>query len=191
MVGDSRVHRILENTLQTASECGLVDDAVVASNETQVAALWHLRDSISPAERALGPAVQHDISVPVARMAEFVEQVGPEIEERFPGARAVGFGHLGDGNIHFHVLAPPGAERASWESQEGKAITGFVHDRVTEYGGSISAEHGIGQAKRDEFARLGDPVALAILRRVKQALDPQGILNPGKLLQLAPDAPKP
>ena len=111
------------------------------------------------------------------------------MEARFAGCRAVAFGHLGDGNVHFHVLAPPGAERGVWEEAQGKAISHAVHDLVTAWAGSISAEHGIGQMKRDELARLGDPVALAMMARVKQALDPQGLLNPGKLL--APPAPAP
>jgi FAD/FMN-containing dehydrogenase len=118
----------------------------------------------------------------VARMAEFVTEAVPQLERRFPGVTAVAFGHLGDGNVHFHALAPKGAVRGEWEEQVGKAISGFVHDLVTQWGGSISAEHGIGQLKRDELGRLGDPVQLAILRSVKQALDPQGLLNPGKLV---------
>jgi FAD/FMN-containing dehydrogenase len=126
--------------------------------------------------------MQHDISVPVARMAAFVTEAVPALESRFPGVTAVAFGHLGDGNVHFHALAPKGAVRGEWEEQVGKPISMFVHDLVTRWDGSISAEHGIGQLKRDELARLGDPVQLAIQRSVKQALDPQGLLNPGKLL---------
>ena len=126
--------------------------------------------------------MQHDVSVPVARMADFVAAAVPEVERRFPDTRAVAFGHLGDGNVHFHVLAPQGAVRGEWEVSAGKAISEFVHDLVTQWGGSISAEHGIGQLKRDELARLGDPVQLTIMRRVKQALDPHGLLNPGKLV---------
>jgi len=101
----------------------------------------------------------------------------------------VAFGHLGDGNVHFHVLAPPGAVRGEWERDQGKAISAFVHDLVTQWGGSISAEHGIGQMKRDELARLADPAALTILQGVKQALDPLGLMNPGKLVPLASRAP--
>jgi|SRR5690606_2048341 FAD/FMN-containing dehydrogenase len=168
--------------LESAFEAGLVEDATIAANEAQAERFWLLRDEIAPAERALGPAMQHDISVPVARMAEFVDAAIPEVEARFPGNKAVAFGHLGDGNVHFHVLAPKGAVRGEWEEREGKAISAFVHDLVTQWGGSISAEHGIGQLKRDELARLGDPVHLAILRSVKRALDPRGLLNPGKLV---------
>ena len=168
--------------LESAFEKGLVEDATIAANEAQAEQFWLLRDEIAPAERALGPAMQHDVSVPVARMAAFVEAAVPQVEARFPGNTAVAFGHLGDGNVHFHVLAPRGAVRGAWEDQEGKAISRYVHDLVTEWGGSISAEHGIGQLKRDELARLGDPVQLALMRSVKQALDPQGLLNPGKLV---------
>jgi FAD/FMN-containing dehydrogenase len=115
-------------------------------------------------------------------MAEFVSAAVPQVEQRFPGTKAVAFGHLGDGNVHFHVLAPQDAVRGQWEEAEGKGISAYVHDLVTRWGGSISAEHGIGQHKRDELARLGDPVQLKIMRQIKQALDPHGLLNPGKLV---------
>jgi len=175
-----------EAMLAEAFERGLIEDAAIAANESQAEAFWLLRESIAPAERERGPAVQHDISVPVERMPEFVEAAVPLVEARWPGTRAVAFGHLGDGNVHFHVIAPPDvgrdAERTGWEEANGKAISRQVNDLVTEWGGSISAEHGIGQLKRDELERLGDPVALSILRRVKKALDPAGLLNPGKLV---------
>ena len=174
-----------QSLLEAAFARGLIEDATISANESQAEAFWLLRDEIAPAERAIGPAMQHDISVPVGKMAKFVEQVGPQVEDRFPGTTAVGFGHLGDGNIHFHVLAPEGAVRGEWEADEGKRISAFVHDQVTSWGGSISAEHGIGQMKRDELGRLGDPVALSMMRTIKQALDPGGLLNPGKLVPLA------
>ncbi|NNC58979.1 MAG: FAD-binding oxidoreductase [Erythrobacter sp.] len=178
---------LAEKFLAEALESELLQDATIAANESQAEQLWLLRDSISPAERALGPAMQHDISVPVEKMPDFVETVTPVIEAQFPGTRAIAFGHLGDGNVHFHVLAPPQATPGEWEEKDGKAISAAVHDLVTEWGGSISAEHGIGQMKRDELGRLGDPVALAIMRSVKQALDPRGLMNPGKLVPLAPE----
>ena len=190
--GDAgQLDKLVAEVFESAMEHGLIEDAVISTSEAQAEAFWQIRDSISAAERAIGPAMQHDISVPVARMAEFVETAAPQVEKRFPGTRAVGFGHLGDGNIHFHVLAPVGAVRGEWEMGDGKAISAFVHDRVTDFGGSLSAEHGIGQMKRDELGRLGDPVALSLMRKVKQALDPQGILNPGKLVPLAPHAATP
>jgi FAD/FMN-containing dehydrogenase len=173
---------LAQELLETAFEAGLLEDGSIAANEAQAEQFWLLRDEISPAERALGPAMQHDIAVPVARMADFVAAAVPAVEARFTGTQAIAFGHLGDGNVHFHVLAPPGAAQGGWEASEGKAISAFVHDLVTTWGGSISAEHGIGQLKRDELARLGDPVQLEIMRKIKQALDPLELLNPGKLV---------
>ncbi|WP_261388526.1 FAD-binding oxidoreductase [Qipengyuania gaetbuli] len=182
---EAQLRELAEDVLADAMERGQIEDATIAANETHAEAFWLIRDSIAPAERAIGPAMQHDISVPVARMADFVETASPSVERKFPGTRAVAFGHLGDGNVHFHVLAPAGAVRGEWEAREGKEISAFVHDLVTDWGGSISAEHGIGQMKRDELGRLGDPVALSVMRAVKQALDPSGLLNPGKLVPLA------
>jgi FAD/FMN-containing dehydrogenase len=172
----------LEAGLADALEAGLIADAVIASNDTQAEAFWTLRDGISAAERALGPAMQHDISVPVEKMPEFILAATPAIEGTFPGTCAVAFGHLGDGNVHFHVLAPAGAVAGAWEENEGKAVSAAVYDLVTQWGGSISAEHGIGQMKVDELARIHDPVALGLMRRIKAAMDPDDLLNPGKLI---------
>lgn len=177
-----------QNLLESALEAELLQDATIAMNETQAEEFWALRDEVAPAERAIGPAMQHDISVPVTTMADFVAETVPQVEAQFPGTRAVAFGHLGDGNVHYHVLAPEGAVPGQWEASVGKTISAFVHDLVTQWGGSISAEHGIGQMKRDELGRLGDPVQLAIMRSVKKALDPADLLNPGKLVPLAPEA---
>jgi FAD/FMN-containing dehydrogenase len=173
----------LETALAAALEDGLIADAVIAANDTQAEAFGALGVGISAAARALGPAMQHDISVPVEKMPEFILAAVPDVEAGFPGTRAVAFGHLGDGNVHFHVLAPDGAARGVWEESQGKAVSAKVYDLVTAWGGSISAEHGIGQMKVDELARLHDPVALAVMAQVKRALDPDGLLNPGKLLQ--------
>lgn len=174
----------LETALSKAMEEDLLKDAVIASNERQSEDFWLLRDSISAAERALGPAMQHDISVPVEQMPEFILAAIPEIEREFPGTRGVAFGHLGDGNVHFHILAPAGATPGEWEDGEGKHVSARVYDLVTDWGGSISAEHGIGQMKIAELERLSDPVALSIMQSVKRALDPNTILNPGKLVPL-------
>ena len=182
---------LAQTLLESAFEAGLVEDATIAANESHAEAFWLLRDEIAPAERALGPAMQHDISVPVARMAAFIEETAPQVEARFPGVRVVAFGHLGDGNVHYHVLAPEGAPRGEWELGQGKEISRFVHDLVTRWRGSISAEHGIGQLKREELERIGDPVQLHLMRAIKQALDPRGLLNPGKLVPLAPGAANP
>ncbi len=179
---EAKLRDKFESTLAQALETGLIADAAIATNEAQAGQFWHLRDSISSAERALGPAMQHDISVPVDRMPEFILEAIPAIESEYPGTTGAAFGHLGDGNVHFHVIAPPGVVPGQWEATTGKAISARVHDLVTQRGGSISAEHGIGQMKVDELGRLGDPVALSIMRRVKLALDPANILNPGKLV---------
>jgi FAD/FMN-containing dehydrogenase len=171
----------LERLLGTAMQQGLIADAVLASNEAQADAFWKLRDSISEAERAEGQTLAHDVSVPVADMPRFIVESSAEVERRFPGVIASGFGHLGDGNIHFHVRAAAHAA-PDWYEREGEEITRFVDDLVTAAGGSISAEHGIGQLKRAEFARLAPPGRIHALRAIKQALDPNGIMNPGKLV---------
>ena len=171
----------LETLLGAALDQGTIADAVIASSEVQADAFWKLRDSISEAERAEGQTLAHDISVAVADMPRFLVDASGEVERAFPGVVASGFGHLGDGNIHFHVRA--GSHAApDWYEREGAEITRFVDDLVTAAGGSISAEHGIGQLKRAEFARLADPARVHALRAIKQALDPLGIMNPGKLV---------
>ncbi len=171
--------------LEQAISQDLLENATLASSEAQAEAFWKIRDSIAEAERAAGPALQHDISVPVAAMARFIESESPEIEARYAGTKTVAFGHLGDGNIHFHVKAPDGVNVADWYAGHGKAITSHIYDRVRDYGGSLSAEHGIGMAKIEEFARLAEPARLASLRAIKNAFDPHGIMNPGKLVPLA------
>ena len=171
--------------LAKAMDAGLIGDAALAASEAQAEAFWKIRDSIAEAERAEGPALQHDISVPVAEMARFIGTESPVIEACYAGTKIVAFGHMGDGNIHFHVKAPVGIAVAEWYAGQGKAITSHIYDRVQAYHGSLSAEHGIGQAKVAEFARLADPARLNALRNIKAAFDPQGIMNPGKLVPLA------
>lgn len=173
--------KALSRALQAALETGVIEDAVIASNETQAEAFWRIRDSISEAEKADGPAAKHDLSVEVSAMPGFMVEAAPAVEARFPGTRVIAFGHLGDGNVHFNVRAPAGAG-PEWPDGEGAAVTSFVHDLVVAAGGSISAEHGIGQMRLAELARLGDPARLAAMRAIKQALDPHGIFNPGKLV---------
>ena len=171
----------LETLLAAAMQQGIVGDAVLAANEAQAEAFWKLRDSISEAERAEGQTLAHDISVAVADMPKFILEAAAAVEAAFPGVVASGFGHLGDGNIHFHVRAGRHAA-PDWYEAEGEKITRMVDDLVTAAGGSISAEHGIGQLKRAEFARLAPPGRIEALRAIKQALDPLGIMNPGKLI---------
>jgi FAD/FMN-containing dehydrogenase len=172
----------LEAALAGALEQGLLSDAALAGSGREAAELWRLRESIAEAERQEGPAVKHDVSVPVSAMPAFLEEGRSAVEAAFPGARVIAFGHLGDGNVHFNVQPPAGAEAAAWLDRDGARVTRLVHDLVVARGGSISAEHGIGQMKVDELARTSEPARLAALRAIKRALDPLGMMNPGKLL---------
>jgi FAD/FMN-containing dehydrogenase len=171
----------LEAALASALEEGAATDAFLAASEAQAEALWKLRDSISEAERGEGPGLKHDISVPVSAMPEFVLEAARSVEARYPGARVIAFGHLGDGNVHFNVQPPP---TPGWFKARGEEASGFVYDLVVAAGGSISAEHGIGQMKAATLARTDPPARLAALRAIKRALDPKGIMNPGKLFAL-------
>ncbi|MEG8223538.1 FAD-binding oxidoreductase [Sphingomonas sp. HH69] len=179
----------LENALADAFERGLAIDAAIAANEAQADAFWRIRESLSESEKAQGPALQYDISVPVARMPAFMIDAAQAAQARFPGTTASSFGHLGDGNVHFHVRAPKGtSDGPAWIAAQGQAINGFVHDAVVAAGGSISAEHGIGQMKRAELGRLASPARIGALRAIKTAFDPKGIMNPGKLIPLPGEA---
>ena len=171
----------LEAALASALEEGATADAFLAASEAQAEALWKLRDSISEAERGEGPGLKHDISVPVSAMPEFVVEAARAVEARYPGARVIAFGHLGDGNVHFNVQPPAAPD---WFEERGEEASGFVYDLVVAAGGSISAEHGIGQMKAATLARTDPPARLAALHAIKQALDPKGIMNPGKLFPL-------
>lgn len=163
-----------------------VIDAALAQNETQSRDFWRIRETIPEAERAAGFPIPFDISVPINDMPDFMIDAAAACTARFPGTTATSYGHLGDGNVHFHVRAPAGIEdRTSWLVTTGANIRNFVHDMVVAVGGSISAEHGIGQTKRAELVRLTPSPRMAALRAIKAALDPQGIMNPGKLISLA------
>ncbi|NYT22706.1 FAD-binding oxidoreductase [Alcaligenaceae bacterium] len=170
-----------EQVLGECVEAGLVVDAVVAENVTQSRALWHLRESIPLAEKAFGKSVKHDVSVSASRMSEFVETTNAALQAEFPGVEHVIFGHLGDGNLHYNV-APGAAHTEDGLLALQPAIHGLVHDQVHAFQGSISAEHGVGQLKRDYLPKYKDPVELALMRRIKAALDPDGLMNPGKVL---------
>jgi FAD/FMN-containing dehydrogenase len=172
---------LLQRLLAGAIEHKIVEDAMVASSEAQAEALWKIRDSISEAERAEGPSTAHDISVAVADMPSFLLNAKAAVEKAFPGTIASAFGHLGDGNLHFHVRAGSRSVPA-WNENEGHQVERFVDDLVTQAGGSISAEHGIGQMKRGELERLANPGDLAAIRAIKAAIDPLGLMNPGKLV---------
>jgi len=170
-----------ETIVGEAIEAGLVVDAVIAENIAQSKALWHLRESIPLAEKTLGKSIKHDVSIPVSRMAEFVEITNASLQTHFPGIHHVIFGHLGDGNLHYNVARGTAfTEEQLLERQD--AVYELVHESVYAFGGSISAEHGVGQLKRDVLPRYKDPVEMDLMRRIKHALDPQGIMNPGKVL---------
>lgn len=181
----------LEEALGSAIDAGLIEDATIAASEAQAETLWALRESISEAERIDGPSLKHDIAVPVSAMPAFLRDERAEVEARFPGVRIIAFGHLGDGNIHFNLLPPEAEDRNRWIARFGATASAMVHDLVAARGGTLSAEHGIGQAKLAEFVRLSDPVRLQALQAIKNALDPAGIMNPGKLLPLASKSPAP
>jgi FAD/FMN-containing dehydrogenase len=186
VAGQETPAALLESLLGDALAAGSIEDAVLAQSEGQAEDFWRLRDSLSAAEKSTGPAVQHDISVPVDAMPRFMVEAAAAAEARFPGSHATAFGHLGDGNVHFHVRAPAGVDAARWYAEDAPVVTRFVHDAVDAAGGSISAEHGIGQMKRGELERLSPPARLAALRAIKSGMDPMGLFNPGKLVSLAP-----
>lgn len=164
-----------------ALESGLVVDAVIAESMSQSKALWHLRESIPLSEKAFGKNIKHDVSIPVSKMAEFVETTNAALQVHVPGIEHIIFGHLGDGNLHYNVAKGKAyTEEQLLELQYG--VYQVVHDSVHRFGGSISAEHGVGQLKRDILSQYKDPVEMALMKRLKQALDPLGLMNPGKVL---------
>ena len=171
----------LEAVLAAAIVRGLVGDAVIAESIDQRNAFWRLREFIPEAQKFEGGSIKHDVSVPVAAAPEFIAQASAVVEALIPGARPAPFGHLGDGNIHFNVSQPVGADRAAFLARWHE-VNDAVHAVVGRFGGSISAEHGIGRLKRDDLVRVKDPVALDLMRALKRTLDPKGILNPGKVI---------
>ncbi|HEX5314566.1 MAG TPA: FAD-binding oxidoreductase [Gammaproteobacteria bacterium] len=182
---EAHARQRFETVVEAAIEAGCVKDAVIAESIAQSRELWHLRESVPLAEKDSGKSVKHDISLPLSRMAEFVPATNAALQAAFPGIRHVIFGHLGDGNLHYNVAPGPDWTEEQLLAREDD-IHALVHDRVRAAGGSISAEHGIGQLKRDMLPRYKDPVELELMRRIKAVLDPQGIMNPGKLLQTRP-----
>jgi FAD/FMN-containing dehydrogenase len=157
----------------------LITDAAIATNAAQAAALWRLREAISEAQKPEGESLKHDISVPVSRIPTFVHEGVAAVSRLVPGIRPVPFGHVGDGNLHFNLSQPVAMDRTAFR-ERGPEIHHAVHDIVAALGGSISAEHGIGQAKREEIRRYKSPLEIALMQRIKNALDPKGIMNPGK-----------
>jgi FAD/FMN-containing dehydrogenase len=186
-VGGEDIGERLVDALGAEIETGVVQDATVSESEAQAEALWKLRESLSEAEARDGIAAKHDISVPVAIMPRFMAEASAAVTQRFPGTRPIAFGHLGDGNVHFNVRGPAGVDDRAWFKAAASEISSFVHRLVTEAGGSLSAEHGIGRFKRADFLSLTDPARLRAMVAIKRALDPSGIMNPGALLPLAED----
>jgi len=173
---------LFEALLETALERGLISDAAVAASIDQSNAMWHLRESIPLAQSLEGPNIKHDIALPVSAIPRFVAQTDAALLRSFPGVRLVDFGHLGDGNLHYNVQAPADCDAARFLVEHEHAVNTLVYDALAPFGGSISAEHGIGALKREELAQRKSPVALALMRSIKSALDPRGLLNPGRVL---------
>ena len=171
----------LEFWLHARLESGEISDAVLAQSETQSAQLWRLRESISEAQKIEGVSIKHDISVPVSLIPDFLVQADAELEERFPGIRVVAFGHAGDGNLHYNLSKPDAQDNAAFLAAQPE-VNRLVHDIVNSLNGSISAEHGIGQLKRDELLRYKSPVEIELMRSIKRAVDPRGLMNPGKII---------
>ena len=171
----------LEGMLGGALESGLILDAAVSHSLAQFRSMWALRDNVSEAQAHEGPNIKHDVTVPISRMAEFITVTDAELARAFPGMRNVTFGHLGDGNLHYNVSPPEGVAHADFVRRT-EAVNRVVHDSVARFNGSISAEHGLGQYKREEIIRYKSVVEMEMMRSVKRALDPLGIMNPGKVL---------
>ena len=172
-----------ERLLETAFENGVVSDAVVAESLQQAHALWHIRESIPLAQAEEGLNIKHDISIPVSSIPAFCAETDALLEREIPGVRLVNFGHLGDGNLHYNVQAPADGDPKAFLREQEARVNTLVFDAVARFDGSISAEHGVGSLKADKLPHYKDPVALALMRSIKQALDPQNLLNPGRVLQ--------
>ena len=171
----------VEHWLAGRLEAGAVADATIAHSGSQAKKLWALRENISEAQKIEGISIKHDIAVPVSRIPEFLAQTDAALEKAFPGIRVVAFGHVGDGNLHYNLSKPDTQENAAFITSQPE-VNRIVHDMVHALNGSISAEHGIGQLKREELLRYKSPVEMALMRSIKQALDPRGLMNPGKIL---------
>jgi FAD/FMN-containing dehydrogenase len=178
---ESDLNAPLEDVLATAIETGEATDAALARSESQAIALWALRENIAEAQKIEGLSIKHDISLPISRLAECIARSDAALAENFPGVRIVCFGHLGDGNLHYNQSKPAQQENDTFIAQTA-AVNRVVHDLVHELDGSISAEHGLGQLKRDEVLRYKSRVEMDMMRALKKALDPCGLMNPGKIL---------
>jgi FAD/FMN-containing dehydrogenase len=173
--------RMMHGLLESAFEAGLVKDAAIAASTAQARAFWHLRESMSNAQKPEGGSIKHDVSVPVSSIPAFIAAAEKAVLAYLPGARICAFGHLGDGNIHYNISQPVGADKAEFIGR-WREMNEIVHGLVLAFNGSISAEHGIGQLKRDELAAIRPPIEIDLMRRIKHAFDPAGIMNPGKVI---------
>ena len=179
--GGAGLRRVAEAMLADAFEAGLVRDAAIAESEAHAAMFWRIRHSISEAINGEGLGARHDVSVATSDIPAFLSKAAPAVEQASPGARIVAFGHVGDGNVHYDVIPPDGADKHALDNQR-PAVEAAVYDVIDAFDGSISAEHGVGRARRDALAARKSPVELDMMRAVKRALDPKGIMNPGKML---------
>ncbi|ENN89023.1 FAD-dependent oxidoreductase protein [Rhizobium freirei PRF 81] len=175
--------RMMAALLEQGYEAGLIQDATIASSEAQRQAIWHMRESMSDAQKPEGGSIKHDVSVPVAQIPQFMAEAEKAVVAAMPGARVCAFGHMGDGNIHYNISQPVGADKAEFIGR-WREMNKIVHGLVLQHGGSISAEHGIGQLKRDELASIRSDIEIDLMRRIKTAFDPAGIMNPGKVLKV-------
>ncbi|MBK8335211.1 MAG: FAD-binding oxidoreductase [Sterolibacteriaceae bacterium] len=171
----------VESELGEAATSGLIRDAAIARSEAQAAALWAMRENISEAQKIEGISIKHDVSVPVSRIPVFLDLAESALRREFPDLRIVAFGHIGDGNLHYNLSKPVSADNAAFISQSGR-VNRIVHDLVGDLGGSISAEHGLGQLKRGEILRYKSTLEIELMKTLKNALDPAGLFNRGKLL---------
>jgi FAD/FMN-containing dehydrogenase len=172
----------MSELLETEIAGGLVENAVLAANDAQRKSLWHMRESMSPAQKPEGGSIKHDVSVPVSSIPAFMAQADAAVVAAIPGARICAFGHMGDGNIHYNISQPIGADRQAFLAR-WREINAIVHGIVMKFNGSISAEHGIGQLKRDELAEVRSSIEIDLMQRIKHAFDPAGIMNPDKVLK--------
>ncbi len=183
-VSETHAREQFEGLLEAALEQGLVTDAVVAESLAQVNQLWHIRESIPLAQPLEGLNIKHDISVPISSIAEFVRSTDALLQQAIPGVRMVNFGHLGDGNLHYNVQAPEHMDPARFLAEHEKQVNTLIYDSVTAFKGSISAEHGVGSLKVEQLEKYKSPVAIGMMRAIKRALDPQNLLNPGRVVRV-------